>query len=133
MKKAIFKSTFLLILFALTLSAKSSTSTQERQYFSSNKRETMKNVLEALEEGRIYESMPYWRENDYGFSFNIFDIPDFDYEWDFPEIRFNDEFIYDMQKRLEIMEEKIQERLQEMEKRIDSLNESLSYKYHELI
>lgn len=133
MKKAIFKSTFLLIFFSLALSTKASTHAQESQYIFNNKRETMKNVLEALEEGRKYESMPYWRENDYGFSLDIWDIPAFDFEWDFPEIRFNDELIDDMQKRLEVMEEKIQERLKELEERIDSLNECLSVKYRELV
>jgi len=133
MKKALNKITLLILFLALTLSITASTIAQKDQYSFNNKRQTMKNVLEALEEGRIYDSMPYWRENEYGFNLNVFGIPDFDFEWDFPEFRFDEKFLDDMEKRIKVMEERMQERLLELEERIDSLNEYLSGKYRQLI
>ncbi len=135
MKKALSKTALLLILLALTPSTWAGALSQEYQNLYGNKRETMKNVLKALEEGQDYDSMPYWRENEYGFSHHIFDIPDFDFdfEWDFPEIRFNDEFINDMEKKFEVMEERMQELLRKLEENIDSLNQRLPGKHPELI
>ena len=133
MKKALSKTALLLILLALTTSTWAGALSQEYQNLYGNKRETMKNVLKALEEGHDYDSMPYWRENEYGFSHHIFDIPDFDFEWDFPEIRFNDEFIDDMEKKFEVMEERRQELLRKLEEKIDSLNQRLSGNHPELI
>ena len=133
MKKALNKTALLLILLALTSSTRAGTLSQQYQNLSGNKRETMKNVLKALEEGHDYDSMPYWRENEYGFSHHIFDIPDFDFKWDFPEIRFNDEFIDDMEKKFEVMEERMQELLRELEEKLDSLNQRLSGKHLELV
>lgn len=137
MKKALNKTALLLLLVAFSLSTKATTLSQEHQKLLLNKRETMKSVLQALEEGREYDPMPYWRENEYGFSYHFFEIPDydfnFDFDWDFPELRFNDEFLDDMEKRLEGIEERMHERLRELEERVDSLNDRLSIKYRELI
>lgn len=125
MKKAIKRTALLLVLVALSMSTMAIPSGQENQDFFGSKRETMKNVLEALEDGRDYDSMPYWRENQYGFPHFDFDIPDFDFDWDFPDIEINEEFLEDLEKKLEIMEKRIQEKLQELEKKIDSLKEEL--------
>ncbi len=133
MKKAFNKITLLIMFLALTVITTAATIDQKNQYSFTNKRETMKNVLQALEEGRNYDSMPHWRENEYGFNLNIFYIPDFDFEWDFPEFWIDEELIDDMEKRFKVMERRMQERFQELEERIDSLNDYLSGKYRELI
>ena len=135
MKIAFNKITLLIMFLALTVITTSATIDQQDQYSFTNKRETMKNVLKALEEGRNYDSMPYWRENEYGFNLNVFSFPDFDFdfEWQFPVFRIDEELIDDMEKRLKVMEKRMQERLLELEERIDSLNEYISGKYRELI
>ena len=133
MMKAINKITLLIMFLAFTLSTTATTIAQNDQYSFNNKRETMKNVLKALEEGRNYDSMPYWRENESGFSLSVFDIPDFDFEWNFPEFRFDEELIDDMEMRFKVMEKRMQERLEELEERLYSLSEYFSGKYRELI
>ncbi|HDZ41650.1 MAG TPA: hypothetical protein ENH59_08245 [Bacteroidetes bacterium] len=128
MKKGISKSGLLILIIALTANTMAGAPAPKQQDFFSNKKQTMKNVLEALEEGRSYDARPCWREYEYGFSHHVFDIPDFnfDFEWDFPEIRINEEFIDDLERKLEIIEKRMNEKLQELEKKIDSINSRFS-------
>lgn len=122
-------------LIALTLNASAGPVNQYRQDYSSNKRETMKNVLYALEEGTEYDSTPYWREYDYGLSLKDLDLPDldFDFNWDFPEIRINEDFIDDMNRKLESLEGIMNEKLRQLEIKIDSLNRRISRSYDGLV
>lgn len=137
MNKLILRTAFLVILTAFSLNNSYGAQSQKYQNLFSNKKETMKSVLQALEEGREYNSMPYWREREYGFSFNLFDISEFDFDfyfdWDSPEFDINEEFFEDMEKKFEIMEKRMQEKLEKMEKRIDSLHQRMSEKYYDLI
>ena len=128
MKRAMIKSGILIIFIALTISSSADSLVQQQQDYYGNKRETMKNVLEALEEGKDYDSTPYWREHEYGFSHRYINIPDFnfDFDWDFPEFRIDEEFIDDLERKLEIMEQHLHEQLQKLEKKIDSINERYS-------
>ncbi|MDT8401024.1 MAG: hypothetical protein RQ743_04950 [Bacteroidales bacterium] len=128
MKRVTNKAGFLIILIALTANTLAGApSTKQKDVFN-NKKQTMKNVLEALEEGREYDACPYWREYEYGISHQVFELPDFnvDFDWDFQKIRIDEEFLDEMERKLEILEDRMHEKLQELEKKIDSLNKRFS-------
>ncbi len=104
----------------------------ETQY---NKKEAMRNVLNALEEGRDHTSIPDWRSDNYSdvpcvfFGTDDFGLDfEMDFDWDFPDINIDDEFFEDLEKKLDNMERNIYKKLQDMEKRIESLSEKLSDK-----
>lgn len=128
MKRAFTTPGLIILLITFCANTLAGTAVQKQQDFPSNKKQTMKNVLEALEEGRDYDDRPYWREYEYGFSHNFFELPDLniDFDWDFPELRIDEEFIDDLERKLEIMEERMHEKIKELEKRIDSINNRFS-------
>ncbi|MEE4213535.1 MAG: hypothetical protein V2I34_00615 [Bacteroidales bacterium] len=128
MKRIIVKFSLLLLFAALTLNINAGSLNQVQQNLQGSKKETMKNVLRALEEGRDYDASPFWRENEFEFSFSIPDFQDmyFDFEWDFPGIRIDEEFINDMQRKLENIEKNLQEKIEDLERRIDSINRKYS-------
>lgn len=135
MNKILQRASFILILVVFSFSDLTGAGTQQYQSILSGKKETMKNVLQALEEGTDYDSMPNWREKTYGFSFHPLDHEyfDFDLDWEFPEINIDEEYFEDIGRRLEIIERKMQEKMQELEKKIDSLNQRLSRNYQSLV
>jgi len=135
MNKKLYRTSLIIILFVFSITSLSGITPQRYQDMFSNKKETMKSVLKALEEGREYDSEPYWREKQYGFSFHPLDheILEFDYDWDFPEIYIDESIFEDMEKRFEMMEMKMQEKMRELEKRLDSLNQRLSGKYENIV
>ena len=94
------------------------------------KKSTMLNVLEALENGKDYDSNPGWRENEYGFTGMSVALPDFefDFDFDFPELDFDfllpedwlrEDFIEDFEIRMELLDERMQKKLDELEKLIE--------------
>lgn len=128
MKRIIVKFSLLLLLAALTVNTNAESMDQVQQNLQGSKKETMKNVLRALEEGRDYDASPFWRENEFEFSLSIPDFQDmyFDFEWDFPRIRIDEEFINDMQRKLEYIEKNLQEKIEDLERRIDSISRKYS-------
>lgn len=128
MKRIIVKFSLLLLLAALTINADAKPADQMQQNLQGSKKATMKNVLQALEEGREYDASPFWRENDLEFSLSIPDLQDmyFDFEWDIPGIRIDEEFIHDMERKLEYIEKNLQEKIEDLERRIDSITRKYS-------
>ncbi|MGM0666301.1 MAG: hypothetical protein ACQETA_03175 [Bacteroidota bacterium] len=128
MKRIMVKFSLLLLLAALTVNTNAESMDQVQQNLQGSKKETMKNVLRALEEGRDYDASPFWRENEFEFSLSIPDLQDmyFDFEWDFPGIRIDEEFINDMQRKLENIERNLQEKIEDLERRIDSISRKYS-------
>lgn len=94
----------------------------EEKQICNAKKDTMLNVLEALEDGRDYNSIPFWRENEYGSGGLSFTIPDFDFDFDFdfgfPELNFDKELLKDLEKRMEILNEKMEDKFNEMQEKI---------------
>jgi hypothetical protein len=50
----------------------------------------------------------------------------FDFEWDIPGIRIDEEFIHDMERKLEYIEKNLQEKIEDLERRIDSITRKYS-------
>jgi hypothetical protein len=125
MKRMIVKLSLLMFLAVITLNADAGSSAQIQQNLQDSKKATMKNVLQALEEGREYDASPFWRENDLEFSLSIPDFQDmyFDFEWDIPGIRIDEEFIHDMERKLEYIEKNLQKKIEYLERRIDSITQ----------
>jgi len=123
MKRIIVKFSLLLLLVALTFNAYAKPANQVQQNLQGSKKATMMNVLRALEDGREYDASPFWRENDLEFTLAIPELQDmyFDFEWDIPGIRIDEEFMHDMERKLEYIEKNLQEKIEELERRIDSI------------
>lgn len=128
MKRIIVKFSLLLLLVALTFNAYAKPAKQVQQNLQGSKKATMMNVLQALEDGREYDASPFWRENDLEFTLAIPDLQDmyFDFEWDIPWIRIDEEFMHDMERQLEYIEKNLQEKIEDLERRIDSITRKYS-------
>ena len=95
----------------------------------------MLNILEALESGQGYEKPESWAENSYlsfeipGFRFHRSEDDfvfghDFDYEFDFrmAEFGIDEQFLKELEERMEHLERKMQERFKVLEERLESLH-----------
>ncbi|HUS87277.1 MAG TPA: hypothetical protein VMW76_08560 [Bacteroidales bacterium] len=97
-------------------------------------RNSMLNILEALESGQEYEKPERWADKNYFY----FDIPTFrlhgfyrdfefgyDYDFSIPDFRIDEQFLEEFGERMEHLEKQMHERFKELEKRMESLNRKI--------